>query len=120
MRASVRFMNLIYCTACGSQISSEALSCPKCGQPNLSKTRTVTQGGTYSTVQGKSRVTAGVLALLLGGIGVHRFYLNQVGLGLVYLLFCWTLIPALIALVEGILYLVQDDQTFARNQNQIR
>ena len=113
-------MNLIYCTACGSQISSEAVSCPKCGQPNLSNIRTASSGGTYNTVQGKSRVTAGVLALILGGIGVHRFYLNQVGLGLLYLLFCWTFIPAVIAVVEGILYLVQDDQTFARNHNQIR
>ena len=41
-------------------------------------------------------------ALLVGGIGVHKFYAGRVGLGIVYLLFCWTFIPALIALIEGI------------------
>lgn len=45
--------------------------------------------------------TVGVLlALFLGGFGAHRFYLNQVGLGVVYVVFCWTLIPAMIAFVE--------------------
>lgn len=64
----------------------------------------------------KSRVTAGVLALLLGGLGIHKFYLGKVGLGLVYLLFCWTWIPAIIALIEGIIYLTQSDQDFAAKQ----
>ena len=43
-----------------------------------------------------------VLALLLGGIGVHKFYCGRIGAGICYLLFCWTLIPAIIALIEGI------------------
>lgn len=89
-------------------MSSEAVSCPKCGHPNAENRAVVAAK--------KSRVTAGVLALLLGGIGVHKFYLNKVGLGLVYLLFVWTLIPAIVALVEGIIYLVQDDATFAAKQ----
>ena len=33
----------------------------------------------------KNRVTAGVLALLLGGLGVHRFYLGQTGKGILML-----------------------------------
>ena len=34
-------------------------------------------------------VTAGVLlALFLRGLGVHRFYMGQVGFGVVYLVFC--------------------------------
>jgi len=61
-------------------------------------------------------VAAGILALLLGGIGVHKFYLNKVGLGFLYLIFVWTFIPAIIALVEGIIYLTQDDQTFSTKQ----
>ncbi len=45
--------------------------------------------------------TVGVLlALFLGGFGAHHFYLKRIGLGVVYLLFCWTLIPGIIALVE--------------------
>ena len=45
----------------------------------------------------KSRTTAGILALLLGGLGVHFFYLEAWGWGIVSLLFCWTYIPSLAA-----------------------
>jgi TM2 domain len=64
----------------------------------------------------KSRLTAGLFALLLGGIGVHKFYLNKAGLGVLYILFCWTFVPSIIALIEGIIYLTQDDATFSRSQ----
>jgi TM2 domain-containing membrane protein YozV len=50
--------------------------------------------------QSKSPSTALVLALLLGGLGAHRFYLRQWGWGFGYLLYCWTFIPAFISLVE--------------------
>lgn len=64
----------------------------------------------------KSRVTAGLFALLLGGLGVHKFYLNKVVLGILYILLCWTFVPSFIALIEGIIYLTQDDATFGRKQ----
>lgn len=41
-----------------------------------------------------------LLAVFLGGFGAHRFYLRQPGLAVLYILFCWTAIPSLIALVE--------------------
>ena len=41
-----------------------------------------------------------LLAFFLGGFGAHRFYLRQYGLGVLYLVFFWTGIPALIALIE--------------------
>lgn len=41
-----------------------------------------------------------ILCLFLGGLGAHRFYMGQTGLGVVYVLLFWTLIPALVALVE--------------------
>lgn len=49
----------------------------------------------------KNPTTAVVLALFLGGIGAHRFYLGETGAGIIYLLFCWTFIPELIALFEA-------------------
>lgn len=61
----------------------------------------------------KNNVAAGVLAILLGGFGVHKFYLGKNGQGLLYLLFFWTMIPALFGLVEGIRYLVADPDEFA-------
>ena len=62
---------------------------------------------------GKDRVVAIVLALLLGGLGIHKFYLGQVPLGILYLIFSWTGIPGIIAWVEAILYLRRSDESWA-------
>lgn len=62
----------------------------------------------------KSKVVAGVLALFLGGFGAHKFYLGKTGLGILYLCFCWTYIPALVSFVEGIIYLCSSDENFSR------
>jgi len=42
-----------------------------------------------------------LLAVFLGSFGAHRFYLGQNGIAIIYILFCWTLIPHLIALIEA-------------------
>lgn len=50
----------------------------------------------------KKDVTVGVLlAILLGGIGAHHFYMGNIGLGIAYLVFSWTGIPLIIGLIEG-------------------
>jgi len=54
----------------------------------------------YSSAK-KDPTTAVLLALFLGGLGAHKFYLGQTGLGVLYLLFCWTTIPSIIALFEA-------------------
>lgn len=91
-----------FCSSCGDIIKKEAEICPKCG---------VRQKVASSSGK-KNKVTAGVLAILLGGIGVHKFYLGQIGMGILYLLFCWTFIPSIIGLIEGIIYLTQSDEDF--------
>jgi TM2 domain-containing membrane protein YozV len=123
----------IFCSGCGETMPADAQFCAKCGKRNVTlavepaATQTATSNeptpgvipapapGDY-TPGAKSRITAGILGILLGGIGVHKFYLNKVGLGILYLVFCWTAIPAIIGLVEGIIYLTQDDVTFGRQQ----
>lgn len=60
----------------------------------------------------KSRTTAAILAIFLGGFGVHKFYLGKAS-GIWYLLFCWTLIPSVIGIIEGIIYLTMSDYEFA-------
>jgi TM2 domain-containing membrane protein YozV len=42
-----------------------------------------------------------LLAIFLGGIGGHKFYLGNFVLGILYLVFCWTGIPSVVALVEA-------------------
>lgn len=49
----------------------------------------------------KNPTTAVVLALLLGWVGGHKFYLGQTGLGILYLLFSWTSIPLIVSFVEA-------------------
>jgi hypothetical protein len=43
----------------------------------------------------KSKGLAGLLALFLGGFGIHKFYLGRTGMGILYLLLCWTFVPAI-------------------------
>lgn len=60
----------------------------------------------------KSKVVAGVLGILLGGLGIHKFYMGKIGMGILYLVFCWTYIPAIVGFVEGIIYLCSNDENF--------
>ena len=48
-----------------------------------------------------------ILAFFLGGIGVHKFYAGRIGTGILFLLFSWTLIPLLIALIDFIVGLTK-------------
>ncbi|MCZ3413305.1 hypothetical protein LRS27_26235, partial [Klebsiella pneumoniae] len=40
--------------------------------------------------------------------------LGKIGQGFLYLIFCWTFIPAIIAFIEFIIYLCDSDEKFAR------
>ncbi len=97
----------VFCRACGRGLHSQASVCPHCGAPQAS-------GPTEAAPPEKSRIAAAMLAFFLGGFGVHKFYLGEIGLGVIYLLFCWTFIPAFVAVIEGIFYLTMSDERFAR------
>ncbi len=90
-----------YCKGCGQEIHEKAEICTKCGVRQV------------SARSDKDKTTAGILALLLGSIGVHKFYMGNSGMGILYLLFCWTFIPAIIAFVEGIIYLTESEEKFS-------
>ena len=61
----------------------------------------------------RNRSIAALLAIFLGGIGAHKFYIGQTAQGVLYLLFFWTFIPAIVGLVEGVIYLTMTDDTFS-------
>ncbi len=100
-------MALIYCTDCGTDVSDKATSCPKCGYPF------------HHLLPGaqKNKTLVIILALFLGGLGIHKFYLGRTMWGIVYLVFCWTFIPALVAFVEGLIYLFQSQAEFDMKYN---
>ena len=54
------------------------------------------------------KVTYVLLALFLGGLGIHNFYAGKTGLGILYLVFCWTFIPAVAALIQAIIALCKN------------
>lgn len=65
----------------------------------------------------KNKTTAGILALFLGGIGVHRFYLGQAGLGILHLIFCWTFIPSFVAFIDAIIFFTNSEEVFDAKYN---
>ena len=66
---------------------------------------------------GRTRTAAILLALFLGGLGGHKFYLGRPGWGVVYLLFCWTFIPSIAALVELIILITMSEDAFNAKYN---
>ena len=40
-----------------------------------------------------------IVALFLGGLGIHKFYADQVGQGILHLVFFWTSIPSVVAII---------------------
>lgn len=109
-----------HCYACASILDARAELCPKCGvrQPAMPGASTqhalATPPPTPPPTTTKSKTSAALLALFLGGIGIHKFYLGQTGAGIVYMLFCWTFIPALIAFIESLVLFGMSDHEFAR------
>ncbi len=65
----------------------------------------------------KSKLTTVLLAFFLGGLGIHRFYLGQNGIGILYLVFCWTFIPSLIALIDFFVFLFMSEYRFNSKYN---
>ena len=66
----------------------------------------------------KNRIAAGILAILLGGLGIHKFYLGYTSTGVIMLLVTLftfgigAIVMGVISLVEGILYLTKSDYEF--------
>jgi len=78
-----------YCQSCGAIIRSSAEVCPGCG----------------ARQKGMINKTALLLiTFFLGGLGAHKFYTGRNLQGILHLLFFWTGIPALVSLVEFIIY----------------
>jgi TM2 domain-containing membrane protein YozV len=70
-----------------------------------------------------NRLAAGLLAIFLGCLGIHKFYLGYQREGIIlllcgtvgWLLFLPVIAAAVIGLIEGIIYLCQTEEEFQRN-----
>ena len=98
----------VICPVCNTPAILSMGKCPKCGFPLKKENKPI--GEEYKEY--KSRSLAILLALILGGIGAHKFYVDKPGSGFLYLLFVWTFIPAILGLIEAIRYLCMSNETF--------
>ncbi len=101
-----------FCVECGAKLLPQAFRCHACGAasgPTVPGPVVVVAAAPPAPL---SRKTAAVLALFLGGVGAHKFYLGRWVQGIVYLIFALTLIPAFIAFVESIALFSMSDATF--------
>jgi TM2 domain-containing membrane protein YozV len=62
----------------------------------------------------RNRTTAGILAILFGDFGIHKFYLGKNSEAIIYLVFFWTFVPGIIGIIEGVQYLSMSDDDFGR------
>lgn len=118
------------CPQCGAPAPANAAKCEYCGAALVANTAAsvnadapqpqvvyvqqpqVEQNPERSNWPIKNKIVAAILAILLGGLGVHKFYLGQTGKGILFLVFCWTYIPSLLGLIEGIMILTSHDENF--------
>ncbi len=91
-----------YCSSCGHKIHVNAEICPKCG------VRVAPPAGAIN------KVALLLITFFLGGLGGHKFYQKKYLLGVLYLLFFWTYIPGIIALVEFIIYACKSEAELQR------
>jgi TM2 domain-containing membrane protein YozV len=65
----------------------------------------------------RDQTRAVLLAALLGDFGLHHFYLGQPFLGMLYLAFCWTGIPGVLASLEAWRYGFMSTEVWAERYN---
>lgn len=124
----------VQCPRCGKLFSlpeaAPSVKCPFCGQDILMQQapnqQAYNQQPNYAYGRppgvfdegpsGKSRGVAGLLAILLGYLGVHYFYVGKVGGGLICILL--SIITCgiwwIITLIQGIMLLTMTQEEFER------
>lgn len=113
-----------YCTKCGAVNDDAAQYCTNCQAPLTS----VNTG--YQPMQGVNqaamtdwkamgadkKIVAGICAILLGWLGVHKFILGYTTEGVIMLvlgiLTCG--LTNIIGIIEGVIYLTKSDEDFVR------
>lgn len=117
-----------YCTKCGAINDDTAQFCTTC-QASLTPVsgyqpmQSVNQGTPGAITDWKAmgadkKILAGILGIVVGAFGVHKFVLGYTTEGIIMLLItvltCGiaAIVPTVIGIVEGIIYLTKSDEEF--------
>ena len=101
-----------FCPNCGAEVSAAQVVCVKCG---IALKHFAVPGGSDGK---KDKAVAGLLAIFLGALGIHEFYLGNntsaiIRLAITVLTCGWGgAILGVISLIEGIIYLTKSDEEF--------
>jgi hypothetical protein len=72
------------CPRCGRAMLADARFCAQCGQDTRASIPAA-RLDEYEEVSDRSRLVALLLCVLLGYLGVHRFYVGKIGSGILWL-----------------------------------
>ena len=126
-----------YCTKCGSINDDTAQYCVVCQAPlnpvstGYQPMQSVNQGASgamtdWKAMGGDKKIVTGIVAILLGAFGIHKFLLGYTTEGIIMLVIsvvsCGLLaiVPSVIGIIEGIMYLTKSDEEFVRTYIQGR
>ena len=64
----------------------------------------------------QKKLIAGILGILLGGLGIHKFYLGMTTPGIIQIVITLVTCGAgsIVGIIEGILYLTKSDEDFEK------
>ena len=101
------------CEGCGTPLKDEWAARGVCAECRKAESTAVAAPMARGMTRApRNKLTAVLLAGLLGGLGVHRFYLGRPGSGFLYLIFFWTFIPVMISLFEVVRMAIMDEEEF--------
>ncbi len=111
--------NKNFCRTCGAQLNPNQVVCVKCGSSVEVKKKSSSSGNGLGGGE-KSKILAAIFAFLLGGFGIHKFYLGDQKWGIIYIVLTITgfllLVPLIVvgimSLVDGIKLLMMSEEEF--------
>lgn len=115
-----------YCTKCGAINDDMAQYCTNCQAPLAA----ASSGSGYQPMQSAppgqmtdwkalgadKKLVAGILGILVGSLGIHKFFLGYTTEGLIQIAITVVTCGAggIVGLIEGIIYLTKSDEDFVR------
>ena len=117
-----------YCTKCGAINDDMAQYCSNCQAPlapvstGYQPMQSVHPGAIadWKAMGADKKIPAGVCAILVGWLGVHKFILGYTTEGIIQLVLGLCGIGWILGLIEGIIYLTKSDEDFVRTYFQNR